>query len=836
MMSVLRTSLRRPAPLIGSLIALILSALIIVIAAAFIGTGAQATGPVDRLAGAAVVVTGDQQLSVHADGQRESIPLPGYRRLPVTLAARIASVPGVAAAVPDLSFPVALSVPGGRVVTGLGAAPLTGHSWASSQLTPFRLTAGAAPVASGEIVVGGRLAKLAHLRVGELVRLAGQELPALRVTGIASDGQADAASASSVFFSPAQAAVLYGHPGQADLIGVVTRPGTRPAAVAARVRAVTGGRYPVVTGKARGAAQDPAIAGDSSDIEGLGGSAGADIMVIALFVVAGTIALSVSQRHRQFALLRAVGATPGQVRLGVLAEQLVLGVAGGVAGWLPGCWLASLAVRGMVSHKLLPAGTSTWLSPWLLFIAVTSGMVIGMLSGLLAARRAGRAAPADALRESVAERRWPNPMRTLLGLAGLGGSGALVVAIIRSGAGAQEIGTALSLLLTLIATIALLGPILIALAELLLRWLARTSGVTARLALASVRAQPRRMASAMLPIALSLSFAGTVYFLDASLGHTAVVQQSQRLTAAQVVTAPGPGLALPAVTAIERLPGARGAVGLTSAPITVADPDLDTISGEVVSGGSLPDVLNLQVTAGQLARLGPGQVAVSAVEASAAGMNTRVGDRITVWLPDGAPYRATVSAIYSRSFGFADILLPASAATGHLQSLTSNQILVPGDRPRALAALRGRFPGLEVASRRLVNVAEQREQSQGDYLNNLILASIILLAVVTVVNTLVMTTLDRRRALLLLRRIGATTGQLLRVTFWQSALVAVTGILLGLAAGGVTLTVMTKAISGNLPYIPVSAGVGVVGTALALTLAGTMLPTSLMLRQAEPGQ
>ncbi len=185
--------------------------------------------------------------------------------------------------------------------------------------------------------------------------------------------------------------------------------------------------------------------------------------------MAGTVALSVSQRHRQFALLRAVGATPGQVRLAVLAELAALGVLGGVAGWLPGCWLAALAVHGMTGQGLLPPGTTTWLSPWLLFIAVVSGMTIGALSGLLAARRAGRSAPADALRESVAGRRWPHPVRTVLGLAALGGSGALVVAISRSGAGTQEIGTALSLLLALIVAVALLGPLLTALAELLVR-------------------------------------------------------------------------------------------------------------------------------------------------------------------------------------------------------------------------------------------------------------------------------------------------------------------------------------------------------------------------------
>ncbi len=105
---------------------------------------------------------------------------------------------------------------------------------------------------------------------------------------------------------------------------------------------------------------------------------------------------------------------------------------------------------------------------------------------------------------------------------------------------------------------------------------------------------------------------------------------------------------------------------------------------------------------------------------------------------------------------------------------------------------------------------------------------------VTVVNTLVMTTIDRRQALLLLRRVGATTGQLLRATAWQSALLAVTGIVLGIAAGGVTLSTMTRAITGSWPYVPLSAGLAVTATVLALTLAGTLGPTALLLRSPRP--
>jgi putative ABC transport system permease protein len=144
-----------------------------------------------------------------------------------------------------------------------------------------------------------------------------------------------------------------------------------------------------------------------------------------------------------------------------------------------------------------------------------------------------------------------------------------------------------------------------------------------------------------------------------------------------------------------------------------------------------------------------------------------------------------------------------------------------------------RFPGLQAASRQVINGEDQQMQSQTDYLNNMILAAIAILAAITVVNTLVMTTLDRRQELELLRRIGATAGQLLTATAWQAALVAGAGIAAGLAAGGVTLCTMTRAITGTWPYIPVSAGLAVIGCALALTFAGTLGPTALLLRRVS---
>ena len=65
-------------------------------------------------------------------------------------------------------------------------------------------------------------------------------------------------------------------------------------------------------------------------------------------------------------------------------------------------------------------------------------------------------------------------------------------------------------------------------------------------------------------------------------------------------------------------------------------PDLGPVGGEVVSGGTVPGVLNLHVIAGSLNRLRRGQIAVSAVKAGQGNMDVHVGDAMTAWLPDGS--------------------------------------------------------------------------------------------------------------------------------------------------------------------------------------------------------
>ena len=623
-------------------------------------------------------------------------------------------------------------------------------------------------------------------------------------------------------------------PGDVDLVAVTAKPGVSPGVLAGRIRAALHGDrgYTIATGPARGDVADLNAAVERSGGQVLGAALIPPIVTISLFVLAATTGLAVSLRRRRFALLRTVGATRGQVRRAILAELAVCGIAGGALGWLPGVALGGLGVRALAAHQMLPADSAAWRSPWLLLVACGVSVIVAVLSGQIAARRAGRTSPAQALRETVAERKWPSPVRILLGLGAAGGAGTLMAFTFGQKSAAGQLALAFPLLLTCMVAVALLGPVLVAFAAWLARPARAVGGPSARLALAAISAQPRRTASAVIPVALAVAMVGAVYFADASIAHATAAQAGSTVTADRVIS--GSGLNAGAVRQVRALPGVRAAAGVTPVSVAATDPDLEPVYGEAVSDGPLGRVLDLGVTSGSLDALRPGQIAVSALEAGSGAMGVHVGSRVTVYLPDGTPYRATVSALYTRSLASGDVLIPAAAVAGHTGTAPDfGQILVSGGSAGGLAGLAAGHPGWHVASRNVANAAATQAGQDG-FANNLILGLVATLAAVALVNTLVVATVERRRALRLLGRVGASRGQVAAAFGWHALFVTVTGVVAGVAVGAVTLVAVTKAATGSwVPFIGLAPAAGLVIAVAALVAGAVMIPFWLMSRR-EP--
>ena len=121
---------RRPGPVAGTFVALFAAAVVVTMTATLARTGQTLKPPVQRLAAATAVVSGNPKVKVAEGKQADTLAITGYRRLAVSLASKLAGVKGVSQAIPDVSIPLALQEPGRQAVTGSTADPLTGHGWA----------------------------------------------------------------------------------------------------------------------------------------------------------------------------------------------------------------------------------------------------------------------------------------------------------------------------------------------------------------------------------------------------------------------------------------------------------------------------------------------------------------------------------------------------------------------------------------------------------------------------------------------------------------------------------------------------------------------------------
>lgn len=114
-----------------------------------------------------------------------------------------------------------------------------------------------------------------------------------------------------------------------------------------------------------------------------------------LIAMVNTLAIGVLERTREIGMLRAVGATRGQVRTIILTEALILAAIGTALGLLAGLYLGAMAVSAMAAFGfpmtyVFPAGG--------LVAAVAVGLLFGALAAVWPARQATQLEVVRALR------------------------------------------------------------------------------------------------------------------------------------------------------------------------------------------------------------------------------------------------------------------------------------------------------------------------------------------------------------------------------------------------------------------------------------------------------
>ncbi|NUP36059.1 MAG: ABC transporter permease [Streptomyces sp.] len=805
----LKTLRHRKAAFTGAFVTLLCAAALVTACGMLLETGLRGRVAPERYAGAPVLVAGDQYVhqTIHKSNgktKHKAKPIAERAWIPASLAQRLRRSPGVREVVAEVTFPV--STPA-SAKTG----PAQGHGWDSAALTPFTLASGHAPKAADEVVVDAR----SGARVGTRLPVLTSAGPATyRVSGVTRQALS---SQDTLFFAPAEARRLAGRPGQVSAIGVFPKAGQRPDVTAA----LRGTKALEYTGDDRGAVEFLDAEQARVKLISMGGALGGTSLLVAILVVAGTFALSVQQRQREIALLRAVAATPKQLRRLLAGEALVTAVAAGLVGSAVGIGLGFWLRSRFVALGAVPEHLPLVVSPFPAFAALLATALAAWAAARLSARRAARVRPVEALGEAALPTARLPWVRLVAGLLATAAGG--VLTLVLSTLSTEAASGPVVLLTALIWTIAvsLLGPLLARAAVALLSLPLRASRVGGHLAAANLRAGSRRLASIITPLCLLTALTCTILFSQTTMSHAAQREAAAGSHADYVL---GPRVPASLAKSLRDRPGVEAVTEVLHTSVRVG---LKKYGAQAVTPAGLERTTDLGVVAGSLRHLGTDTLAVS--ENAADRLGVSVGDTVHLTLGDGTPAALKVAALYTRGLGYGDLTLSHATVAPHVDNPMGTLFVTAPDLPRAeLSRLASAVPGVTVMDRAEA-VAASTTNAEVNYVA---MGLIIAFSAIAVINTLSMSTSDRSRELALLRLVGTTRRQVLRVLRLETLTALVIATTLGTGIAFLTLTAFATGMTGSsTPHIPPLTYLAILAPTAALALAATALPARLALRQ-----
>ncbi|MEU9312760.1 ABC transporter permease [Streptomyces sp. NPDC048256] len=798
-------------------------------------SGLRSQLPAGRLAGADVVVAADQEFRPPGE---LPLALPERRRVPSRLVGELAGLPGVTAAVGDLSFPAALLDARGQVVPAQDPQ-VAGHGWSSTKLA--RPSAGAhldggAPTGSGEVAVDSATAAAAGIEPGDSVRIVVDGRPA---AGYRVSAVVDAPTAG-VFFADPTAARLAGHADRVDLVGLRTEPGAEQR-VAAEVRTrLKGTGLLTVTGADRGDTAAPGAGASRSLLVLLAGSLSGIVLLITGFVMASALAVSIAGQRRDLALMRAVGATPKQIRRLAATQSTAVAAVALVPGVGLGYVLAGQFRRLLADRAVVPSELPLTYSPLPAVAAILLLVLAVQVSARCSAWRTSRMPATEAVAESRSEPREPSRTRTRVGVLVIVAATALSALPLFSRTVIGATATSIAGIIGAIG-LALAGPALVrgvggAAAR------ATGAGATAPtwLAMANLRAYALRNAGIVSTLAMAVVFVLT-YTLTQTTVLAATADDTRTATLAQQrLTAPGlGGLPTGTLAAVRNTAGVRAAapVGTTtvvwqyrqfgdtvseSAPATILTPD-----------GA--DVLDLDVTDGSLGRLRGATVAVSGDAART--RSATVGRRVSLVLGDGARVDAEVVAVYGRGLGFGSVVLSHDLAAGHTTTTLDQSLLIRTDGTatarQSLTALVASRPGLALQPANLPSADGLEDAPPEVWINLATIVVLLVYLLLSIANKLVAATAQRRVELGALRLNGTTPRQIRSMMRREAAVTAATALVTALLLSALPLALLGQGfLDRPWPAGPVWLLPGLALTVTVTAFLTIELPTRQALRTA----
>ena len=535
-------------------------------------------------------------------------------------------------------------------------------------------------------------------------------------------------------------------------------------------------------------------------------------MFVGSFIIMNSFAMSVRQRVKEFALLRAVGASPGSVFGIVFLQAVVIGIIGSALGVAAGAGLLA-GLAKLLDNMGMPLLEGTGLTAPIIVISLVVGLAVTIIGALMPAREAALTHPVEAMRGVSGSREKSLVLRTIIGGLLLAAGAAAVAAawvnedleqrqlIMGLGAGGVVLGL-------LIVSPTLARPV-VAVLGLPFRML-RPSG---RLALRNIVHNPRRTAntSGALMVGMALVCAGatlaasfnasTADEIDRSLKADLLVQPAT-MSSSNTKLSSEKAKELAAIDGVKETSSYTLYVNAVTKPDGSQNPAATSL---VIDPATYSSAYDIRVTSGSLSDLDATHVAVNKDE------NLKMGDKVTLTGPNGS-VEATVGAIVDpKGIGGTYFYSPKVAAavgswTSPGTSTDPDHVL---DAPLGMLLTLEDGANLDTVRHKAedivadtyqysVNDANQLSDKVGQRINQMLavlyglLGLSIVIAILGIVNTLVLSVSERTREIGLMRAVGLGKTQLAGEIITESVLTSLYGTVLGGATGVVLAAALKK--------------------------------------------
>lgn len=755
--------------------------------------------------------------------------------VPATVLDSVRGLPGVKDVAGNLAWPVNILDQDSKPVRSNSVGIL----WVESpELSALTIVSGSAPLQHGQIAVDQQTLDDAHAAIGATVTMATTSGPTTAtIVGVAAPkGRSSAIGGGTVSIAPPDGFALLGEgKAQYDSVYVSAADGTSEGVLVGTILSHVGREYVVESGdKLRDDQQGQA--GNIASILGNGLQGFAYLaLFVGLFIIYNTFSIVVAQRIREFALLRAIGASSKQIRRAVLVEAVVVGFIASALGFFTGIGLFLVLVKLIPQFKAIAGDVGLQITVGSVIQVLISGTIITLLSVVFPMFRAGRTKPIEALRVVAIDRSGTSRIRAIIGLVLLAiGATFLLVGAASSQYLVMIFGPPALFLGVLVG-----GPVLAgSFAAVVARLLAPFNRPTLKLGVENLRRNPKRAATTANALVIGVFLVVLVTAGGGAVRDFAVDKLSQFGGSDFTVSGISGSLPEGFGDKVKAVPGVTAA-----APVYISVGSMPSVAGPF-GGGSTMDVgaidfgetsvLGLTAKEGSLEGLQPNQLIVAESIAKQNGL--RLGSPVVVTLNNGATVRETVGAIAGTSISFVQVYMDAPTAVAAAPGLEATQIAVSvesgrqNDVGRDLEKLSSGYTSILVLPGNFLGAIVKDIFNFLISSTNALLSVAVVIALFGIVNTLILSITERTHEIGLLRAVGMTRRQLRSTVTLEALVVSLLGSLIGIASGLFVAWCLTRPIftdpeggGGSFSW-PVSQMAAVLGLGILLGIASSILP------------